>query len=236
MSKIAVGFSLRDRKATSDHIADALREAIHDGQFEDGEELNQVELARHFEVSRIPVRESLRRLQAEGLVSNVAHRRAVVIGLDLDEVIEQIELRAVLEAYLVEHAAPHIPKPAFAKLYKICDETDRITDYGSGWVAKNWTFHRMIYGFADRAAAIALAESMQLKVERYVRRAGSPERLQAAAEEHRQIVEALERGDGAAAAEGVRKHILHTAQAIRRLWETSDGTGHVGRKDLPEPS
>ena len=51
---------LRERKTTTDHLATALRTAIYDGQFADGEELNQVELARFFHVSRVPIREALR--------------------------------------------------------------------------------------------------------------------------------------------------------------------------------
>ena len=61
---------------TSDYIVEALRAAIYDGQFADGEELNQVELAAYFKVSRVPIREALRQLQAEQLVRSVAHRRA----------------------------------------------------------------------------------------------------------------------------------------------------------------
>src|SRR4051794_22192488 len=64
---------LAERRTASDEVADTLRGAIINGQFDDGQELNQVELARHFGVSRVPVREALRRLQAEGLVTAEAH-------------------------------------------------------------------------------------------------------------------------------------------------------------------
>jgi DNA-binding GntR family transcriptional regulator len=69
---------LTDRRTTSDQIADTLREAILTGEFDDGEELNQVALAKHFNVSRVPIREALRQLQAEGLVTAKAHQRTVV--------------------------------------------------------------------------------------------------------------------------------------------------------------
>ena len=60
--------NLRERKTITDYLAAALRTAIYDGQFADNEELNQVELAEYFGVSRVPIREALRQLQAEGLV------------------------------------------------------------------------------------------------------------------------------------------------------------------------
>lgn len=222
LAPFADRLSLPTRRSTSDYIADALRAAIFDGQFQDGEELNQVELARYFKVSRIPIRESLRRLQAEGLVSNVVHRKAVVIGLSLEEIIEQIEMRAVLEAYLVEVAGPSVTPAGLAKMHAYCDAAEAITDYGPAWVETNWAFHRSIYEAADRPAAILLVEQMQLRVERYVRRAGRHERLRSAAAEHRSIVEALKIGDFAEAAARMRQHIMHTADEVRHHFEQRD--------------
>src|SRR5436853_7596471 len=103
--------ALRERKTTTDHIASALRTAIYDGQFADGEELNQVELAQYFNVSRVPIREALRQLQAEGLVQNIAHHRTIVAGLTLPQITELIEMRAVLESYMLRKSAPKVGKP-----------------------------------------------------------------------------------------------------------------------------
>src|SRR5688572_5275397 len=125
-------------RTTPDHIADALRVAIYDGQFKDGEELNQVELAAQFKVSRVPIREALRQLQAENLVRNIAHRRAVVVGLDIDEMLELIEIRAVLEGFLVAKAGPRLDAASLRRLKDLCDETAQISDYGYNWVLKNW--------------------------------------------------------------------------------------------------
>src|SRR3954466_12222072 len=88
---------LRERKTITDYLASALRTAIYDGQFADNEELNQVELAEYFGVSRVPIREALRQLQAEGLVQSIAHHRTVVTGLTLPQILEAVEMRAVLE-------------------------------------------------------------------------------------------------------------------------------------------
>lgn len=97
---------LRERKTTTDYLAAALRTAIYDGQFADGEELNQVELANFFNVSRVPIREALRQLQAEGLVHIIAHHRTVVAGLTVAQILELIEMRAVLDLTWCERARP----------------------------------------------------------------------------------------------------------------------------------
>jgi DNA-binding GntR family transcriptional regulator len=217
-ARLDLNAALRERKTTSDYIAEALRAAIYDGQFEDGEELNQVELAEHFKVSRVPVREALRQLKAEGLVNNVAHRRSIVVGLDLSEILEQIEIRAVLERHLVEKAGPRLEARRLKQFQVLCDEMDSITDYDHAWVRKNWEYHRGLYQRAEAPATIALVEQIHLKIERYVRRAGGSERLRQAAAEHRDILTAIERGDFREAAELMERHILHNGDQVRRYF------------------
>lgn len=219
----------REQRTTPDYIADALRVAIYDGQFKDGEELNQVELASYFKVSRVPIREALRQLQAENLVRSIAHRRAVVIGLDLEEMLELIEIRAVLEGFLVAKAGPRLDAAALRRLNDLCDEADRIRDYGYNWVLKNWEFHRTLYQPSESKAAIAMVEHLNLRVERYVRRSGGIKRLRQAAAEHRRILKDVERGNFAAARTRMQKHILQTREQVRRHYAKGGSTRRATR-------
>lgn len=205
-------------RTTPDYLAEALRVAIYDGQFKDGEELNQVELASYFKVSRVPIREALRQLQAENLVRIIAHRRAVVVGLDLEEMLELIEIRAVLEGFLLEKAGPRLDAAALARLYDLCDEADRIRDYGYNWVLKNWEFHRTLYQPSGSKAAIAMVEHLNLRVERYVRRSGGMKRLREAAAEHRRILKDVERRNYAAARARMQAHIMQTREQVRSYY------------------
>jgi DNA-binding GntR family transcriptional regulator len=207
---------LRERKTTTDHLAAALRTAIYDGQFEDGEELNQVELANFFHVSRVPIREALRQLQAEGLVRIIAHHRTIVAGLTVSQILDLIEMRAVLESYMLRKSAPNLDKDTMRRLGKLCDETDQIRDYGAPWVLKNWEFHRMLYSGADSPAMTDAVERIHLSIERYARRAGTAARQRQAAGEHRQIVQAIERKDFERASALMQRHILHTGEEIKR--------------------
>ena len=206
---------LRERKTTTDYLATALRTAIYDGQFADGEELNQVELAVFFHVSRVPIREALRQLQAEGLVRIIAHHRTVVSGLTLSQILELLEMRAVLESYMLLKAAPNFDKTVLNQLRKICDETDLLRDYGSRWVVKNWEFHRLLYHEQSQAMVEAV-ERIHLNIERYARHAGTTDRQRQAATEHRQILNAIERKDYEKAAALLERHILNTGDEIRR--------------------
>jgi DNA-binding GntR family transcriptional regulator len=213
--------ALRERRTTADYLVSALRTAIYDGQFADGEELNQVELAHHFNVSRVPIREALRQLQAEGLVHIVAHRRTVVARLALDEILELIEMRAVLEAHMVRRCAPHVDEIGLNGLRRLCEEMDRITDYGPNWVLRNAEFHRTLYRTNSSHTMMELIERIQLKVERYARQAGTSARLREAAAEHRRIVQHIEQKDYAAASAVMERHILNTGEAIRRFREVT---------------
>ena len=223
------GQAAREQRTTPDFIAEALRIAIYDGQFKDGEELNQVELASYFNVSRVPIREALRQLQAENLVRSVAHRRAIVIGLDLDQMLELIEIRAELEGFLLAKAGPRLDAAALRRLHELCDEADRIRDYGYNWVLKNWEFHRTLYQPSQSKAAIAMVEQLNLRVERYVRRSGGSKRLRAAAAEHRRILRDVERGDFGAARAHMQEHILQTREAVRRYYANGGTARRVAR-------
>src|ERR1051326_7283758 len=207
---------LRERKTITDYLATALRTAIYDGQFADQEELNQVELAAFFGTSRVPIREALCQLQAEGLVQNIAHHRTVVTGLSLPELLEAGERGAVLEAYLLRKAAPKRDKADLARLRKLCEESGRIKDYGSQWVLKNWDFHRSLYSRSDSPRIISTVERLHLNIERYARRAGNLKRLLQATDEHRQIVKALEGKDIARACSLLERHIMNTGHDIQR--------------------
>jgi DNA-binding GntR family transcriptional regulator len=207
--------ALRERKTTTDHIASALRAAIYDGQFADNEELNQVELAEYFNVSRVPIREALRQLQAEGLVRIVAHRKTLVVGPSLDEILELMEVRAVLEAHLVRKRGPLLHTATIARLKELCDEMDGLSDYGSHWVIKNWEFHRTLYSGGAKTM-IDVVERIHIQLERYTRQAGTEDRRRTAAAEHRAIIRLIERKDFAGAGALALEHVLHTGEAIRQ--------------------
>ncbi len=205
--------ALPERRTASDEVADTLREAIITGQFEDGQELNQVELARHFGVSRVPVREALRRLEAEGLVSAVAHMRVVVPILDRALISDTFEIRSLLEGYLLERAAPNIGVDELAELREMCDAMDRVRSRDI-WLERNADFHHHLLTPANVPTAMAIVERLTHQVERYARRTGGVLRTEQAGGEHREIIEALERNAVKQAVAALKRHILSTRDAV----------------------
>jgi len=82
-------------------LAERLREKILTGELREGEQLRQDAIGNEFQISRIPVREALSHLAAEGLITIYANRGAVVSALSPDEIMQFFETRAVLECYML---------------------------------------------------------------------------------------------------------------------------------------
>src|SRR3954464_7514575 len=103
-----------------------IREAILDGELAAGERLKEDELARRLDVSRTPVREALRRLEAEGLVVVEPQRGATVRSYAPEELDDMYRLRAVLEGYAARRAAERISEADLDELRKSCDRFSRL--------------------------------------------------------------------------------------------------------------
>lgn len=153
-------------QTTSDLVADALRNEICQGRFAAGEDLGEFDLASRFGVSRVPIREALRRLEAEGLVAILPNRGASVPELSLEEIQEIYELRMLIEGDLMRRAVPNLNKRILEEASNLHEslqkeeepeEQDRL----------NRQFHSTLYGPAGRPRQLALVENLRNIVERY---------------------------------------------------------------------
>ncbi len=211
------------RRTTSDDVADALRAAIIRGDYQDGAELNQVALAKQFGISRVPVREALRELQAEGLISATAHMRAVVTGLTPERLVEALDLRERIESYLLGRSAPLLTTDDLAEITQMCDELERIDgdeDHRT-WLEMNKAFHARLYAGADAELAKNLVRQLVGRVDRYLHliHGDGVHRTAEANAEHRRIVEALQRGEVERACRELESHIGGTRARIVAVFE-----------------
>jgi len=103
-------------KGTSEQIADRIRSEIESGALLPGASLNQVGLASRFGLSRIPVREALRRLEAEGYITYRPNKGATVVAsLAPADVMEILEIRECIETRLMEHVLHHVTPQLIAE-------------------------------------------------------------------------------------------------------------------------
>lgn len=199
---------------------EALRERILRGDYPEGEPLRQDALAEELGVSRIPVREALRQLEAEGLVTFSPHRGAVVSVLSLDEIDELFELRAEIESDLVRRAVPAMTAEQLERANEVLDEFEEALDAGEAgrWGPLNWRFHGALYAPANRNFTMSVLQKLHQQSDRYFRM----ELLLAqggarANEEHRAIAACVAAGDANGAASKMREHILGAGRSLRAL-------------------
>ncbi|MCG7522594.1 GntR family transcriptional regulator [Ruegeria sp. Ofav3-42] len=190
-----------------------LLDEVRDGTLPPGERLREIELSERLGVSRTPVREAIRQLEADGLVTHVPRLGATGRSLDYAEVMELYEMRAVLEGTAARLAAR---AASDAELDELDMLNDRMAEAGTGPDAAriNRVFHATLL---DAAKNRFLANSM-LPLQKALLILGSSQLLDGdragtAVAEHRRIMAALKARDGAAAETGMRSHI----QAAQRM-------------------
>lgn len=161
-SQIAVS-----QKNASERVTNLLRERILSGLYEDGYALRQEKLAAELGCSRIPVREAIRQLEAEGLIVTLPRRGAMVAEMPADRIRESFELRAVLEPWLITAAIPRMDESDFTAAQAIINEMADLDL--EGWADANWRFHRALYQKAAKAHALEILQRIHEGTERYVR-------------------------------------------------------------------
>ena len=204
----------------------ALRERILRGDYPEGEPLRQDALAEELGVSRIPVREALRQLEAEGLVTFSPHRGAVVSSLSLDEIDELFELRADIEGELVARAAPAMTTEQLDRAVDVLDEFEIALATGevTRWGPLNWHFHAALYAPANRNFTMGVLQKLHQHSDRYFRM----EVLLAqgggrANDEHRAIAAAVGAKDLKLATQLMRAHILGAGRSLVELLQKQRG-------------
>jgi len=205
------------RQTLTSMTADAIRERILRGRYPEGEPLRQDAIGVELGVSRIPVREALRQLEAEGLVTFNPHRGAVVSTLSLKQIRELFELRAEVEGDLIRRAVPHMTPEDHARADEILDAYESALRAGqvAVWGALNWQFHSTLYAPADRVLTMSIVSKLHQHSDRYLRMQLSLTHGETRArQEHRAIAAAARKRDAAKASRILRDHILGAGRAL----------------------
>lgn len=194
-----------------DLVLSSLREAILAGALPPGSRLRQERLAGQFGTSRIPVREALRALEHEGLVSSLPYRGFSVTELDADDIEEVYELRILLESHAVRLAVPLMTDDDLVALERMYDEMVR-AHAGESQLAARERFYLGLYSMAGRPRLVTLIARLRQEVARSLRWPT----LQHAPEHHERFFEAVRAGDDDGAAAQLASHYRRVAILIRR--------------------
>src|SRR6478735_7956362 len=195
----------------SDRLREAIEEEIATGQLLPGSRLDEVELARRFNVSRTPIREALNLLLGEGLIEMRPRRGAVVARVSAERLIEMFEVMAELEAMCVQLATRRMSDGELAAIesaHAACRGAVASRDADAYFYA-NERFHYAIYAASHNTFLAEEAAALQKKLRPYRRlQLRVRNRIQRSFEEHQAIVDALRDGDAEKAALSVRNHVI----------------------------
>jgi DNA-binding GntR family transcriptional regulator len=191
----------------AERVASSLRLEILEGHIGPDSKLSQQSLAARFGVSRIPVRDALQVLAAEGLVNPTSNATATVTGMSVAELEELYELREAVEPLATQIAVPNVGRADLFTMRKQLQIMDEQADART-WLAANADFHAAVYTRANRPRMIELVERLRRLTDRYLylhlEVIGQTQHLDA---EHRGILAAVESGDAALASRLTREHL-----------------------------
>ena len=213
-------------KTRTEFVVDAIREKILKGEVKAGQPLRQAALAEELDVSRIPVREALLQLEAEGLVKFQAHKGAIVTKLDASHVDELFELRAMLEADVLASSIPNLTDADFLEAEASLTELDEALthdDSANLWSDLNTNFHTCLYKGSERPQTLDIISMLNQNASRYIRLhfllAGGIEK---AGPEHRQLIDFCKEKDIPSAVAVLKEHILGAKEEIKALLRQQD--------------
>jgi len=199
---------------TPDEIAAAIRNEILRGQLEPGTSARQDDLAARFSVSRVPVREALRSLVAEGLMTWEPQRGFRVARLAPEEAREILQIRSILEVHALQWAFEQITRENIEAAEDALERSEKTSSIDE-WSEMNGRFHAAILTPCMRPQLLALIKQLNNRVDRYIRLLVALADYRSRAErEHRAILAAIDVRNLVAATSLLKQHIEDTASRL----------------------
>lgn len=206
--------SLKHRTLSS-AIAERLRQDILGGALPSGHQLRQDALAAAYDVSRIPVREALFQLEAEGLVRIEPHKGAVVTTLSLEEVNDVFDLRVLLEPRLFARSIPDLDTADFERIDALQAEfANAIAAHDTRlWGTLNAELHAALYARANLPRTTSIVAGLLQTSDRYTRvQLSNPAAMKRAEKEHAALIRFCRKQNVKSACALLERHI----EAVRK--------------------
>ena len=205
----------RDGYGTQEWVYRVLRTGIVNGTLPGGMQLKQDEISAALNVSHIPVREALRQLEAQRLVTIHANRGATVTELSRDNLINIMQVRAAISTEVLAVAIPRMTDEDFAALEHLIEEQRSASDLMESELL-NSKFHELLTARAENGFADMLMEIIHANIDRYLRSGFYSEESarQYSAEEHEEILAACKRRDVDSATKLLHEHIMGAVTRI----------------------
>jgi DNA-binding GntR family transcriptional regulator len=201
-------------------IADTLREMIMTGELKEGDKISENELCTSMEISKTPLREALRVLSAEGLISLVPNRGSFVTKPTIDEIMEMFEVMSMLEGVCARAAADKMTAEKFSRLEELhaaLEEKFECRDQKE-YIRIHNRYHSFIQELAGNRTLNQIVNGLRKKILLYrFQSLNLPGRFEDSIEEHRQLLATFRERDGRKAEKIMKKHLKKQALALEKL-------------------
>lgn len=227
MEGMIESFNVAKLKPIREMIYDTIRAAIFSGELKPGDRLREEELASRMQVSRTPIREALRKLEAEGLIKHLPRKGAVVREFTQHEVMELYSIRIALEALAISQVVRNITAREIEDLRGMLLEMRRFTDLGDSPALFIVTrkFNMLMLGACRMPLLIKLISNYQEYLERVrTRTMESQTRKEAAQRDHEEIFAAVAAANAEAAEQAVKRHLMGAMQACLKTLSAEEIT------------
>lgn len=208
--------------ARTNHTAQArayhfIKNEICAGRLNAGELVDAQSISKQLLMSRVPVREAIFQLIAEGFLSGLPNRRVAVTQIGPDKIEELFEMRAVLEGLAARRAAGFVNAEMISNLRFIVQRMQLAERQPDVWVQLHSEFHSVICAQAGYPTLLAEVQRLHSLIQPYVRLYNTAyERLEMKRAEHQQLVDDLQTGDGALIEAKMREHISTAGRELVR--------------------
>jgi len=201
--------------ATQEWVCRVLRNGIVKGEITGGTQLKQDEISAALNVSHIPVREALRQLEAQGLVTIHANRGAVVSTLTRDQLLDMMEVRATLSVMKLKNSAPKLTEDDYQQLEKIIAEQKHAEGLFEA-EQLNYKFHEILGSHDENGIADRFMDLIHDNIDRYLRHDfyDDPTHRERSVIEHEKILSACKRSAYEEACDLLKAHIINAKDYI----------------------
>lgn len=227
-----------ERQGLSNDIVTLIKQKILDGTLNPGDRIVESKLARELGISQTPVREAIRHLSGEGILTIVPNKGSLVKRLSMQDVFEIYSLRAILEGLAIKLATQLASAQDVADLERFFAAMKAKVDDDSvpSLLADSLQIHNTIIRLANHSRLTSAYSALSFQIARVNRILGQESTKAKEVQQHEELIVALKTGDPDFAEKTMRRHINRSYMEFITLtrtdhagiWELEDLAGHAG--------
>ncbi|GAB4362987.1 MAG: GntR family transcriptional regulator [Deltaproteobacteria bacterium] len=216
MQKLKI--SIDNHMTLREKIVETIRSAIVNGQLPAGTRVAEPDLAERFGISRTPIREAFRQLESEGFITVIPRKGAVVASFSAKDVSDFYDLKALLEGYAARLAAKKLTEKELTRMEAVNRQMETAAakrDLRKVLVLHN-EFHDIFLKACGNEKLHSIVQGMVMQFQRYRLVLAMPGKIEGSVRQHREIVQAFRKQDGALAESLVQKNALYGKKILLR--------------------